>query len=320
MKDSQGRFAYTVLMPAHNSAATVTASIASALSQTVPPEQVLLVDDGSDDDTAALASSVGATVLSQSRKGSAAARNCGLEEVRTPYVATLDADDTWLPRMAEVHAGVWAGLGADVAATGAFLRPVGPAAGAAWRQRRTARASEPRRVTAEELWSGNPFPCSATMFRTAALRQVGGWSEVPAVEDYDLLVRLWASGRDLVRIDEVLGTYYVGTGQKTAVVARGLSGERRAVTLLFETSRRAAELPHADLAARLRAAWWHAAARCANYRVPLSTLPSITEYGGRRPAVHLFAGGLVTLPAVSAVAASAWRTVGRMRRDPSADG
>lgn len=306
-------FAYSVLMPAYNSAATITDAIASALAQTLPPRAVIVVDDGSSDDTATRARSAGAQVTSQPRGGTATARNRGLQAVATPFVATLDADDTWGPRMAETHAKAWAELGEAVAATGARLRPVGPLAGPAWQPRGPHNHGPVRPVSAEELWLANPFPCSATMLRTDALREVHGWVSLFAVEDYDLLIRLWAAGRDLVRIPVVLGTYQVSAAQTTAAVARALVSERTAVSMLYESQRRRVELPGANLDARLRRAWWQAAARCANYEVPLSTLPSIAEYGAARNRLQKAAGWLVKKEVIGRLTALGWRRVGWAR-------
>jgi glycosyltransferase involved in cell wall biosynthesis len=307
-------FAYSVLIPAFDSASTISEAVRSALTQTLRPQRVFVIDDGSVDGTPDLARRAGAEVCIQPHGGSAAARNTGLGVVSTPFLATLDADDTWAPRMAETHARTWASLDEGVAATGAMLRPVGSSVDPSWLQRsRLGDDQCTSTVSPEELWKANPLPCSATMFRTAAIREVGGWAAVPAVEDYELLVRLWATGRELVRIPEVLGTYLVSPEQKTARVSRGLAGERNAISVLYGTTRRRAELPTADLDARLRKAWWRAAARCANYCVPISTLPPFSQYGGSSTRGQLSLARLLMNPQIGRFAAWTWRRSGRMR-------
>lgn len=59
--------------------------------QTVPCE-VVVVDNGSDDPPHALCEQFGATLVHEPRPGSYAARNRGLQEVRTRIVAFTDAD------------------------------------------------------------------------------------------------------------------------------------------------------------------------------------------------------------------------------------
>ena len=94
---------YTVVIPAYNAAATIDAAIGSILGQSVPPEVIVVVDDGSTDETAALAAAMSdrVAVLRQANQGPGAATTAGLKAVRTPFFATLDADDIWLPRKAE---------------------------------------------------------------------------------------------------------------------------------------------------------------------------------------------------------------------------
>lgn len=63
-----------------------------------PPGRILVVDDASSDHTADAAESAGADVLRLTTNVRAAgARNRGLAEVTTPFVAFLDSDDLWLP-------------------------------------------------------------------------------------------------------------------------------------------------------------------------------------------------------------------------------
>ena len=105
---------YSVVVPAWNAAATIAESIRSALVQTLPPAEIVVVDDGSTDETAAVVAALDplVRVVRQPNGGPGAATTRGLEEARFPLVATLDADDLWLPdKMArqvawlDAHAG-----------------------------------------------------------------------------------------------------------------------------------------------------------------------------------------------------------------------
>lgn len=88
---------YTVIIPAFNAAATLGEAIASIRAQTDTAARIIVVDDGSTDRTAALARAAGIDVLVQERQGPGAACNRAIGEVRTPFLAFLDADDLWLP-------------------------------------------------------------------------------------------------------------------------------------------------------------------------------------------------------------------------------
>ena len=91
--------AYTVVIPAWNAADTIAEALDSVLSQTVPPERVIVVNDGSTDGTAEIVSRIEGPLelVSQDNAGPGAATTRGMAMVRTPYIATLDADDLWLP-------------------------------------------------------------------------------------------------------------------------------------------------------------------------------------------------------------------------------
>jgi glycosyltransferase involved in cell wall biosynthesis len=87
----------SVVIPAYQAEAWVASAIASVRAQTRLPQEIIVVDDGSLDGTGEIARALGATVLSQSNRGLAAARNTGIVNAAQPWVALLDADDRWLP-------------------------------------------------------------------------------------------------------------------------------------------------------------------------------------------------------------------------------
>jgi glycosyltransferase involved in cell wall biosynthesis len=87
----------TVVVPARDAEATIGATLASILGQEGGPPRVIVVDDASSDATAATAAAFGdaVRVLPGLGRGPGAARNRGVTEARTPYLAFCDADDTW---------------------------------------------------------------------------------------------------------------------------------------------------------------------------------------------------------------------------------
>jgi glycosyltransferase involved in cell wall biosynthesis len=91
----------SVIIPAKNAEATVAAAVRSALEQTHPPFEVIVIDDGSSDRTVDVTLSIGdprvRVIQPTNASGVSAARNAGLEAVRSRYVALLDADDVCLP-------------------------------------------------------------------------------------------------------------------------------------------------------------------------------------------------------------------------------
>jgi len=95
--------AYSVVIPAYNAAATLPQTVDSILAQTVPAQKIIVADDGSTDGTASIARKLPGpvTVVVQANRGPGAATTAGFSKVSTPWVATLDSDDVWLPQKIE---------------------------------------------------------------------------------------------------------------------------------------------------------------------------------------------------------------------------
>jgi len=93
----------SVVIPCYNAEAFVAETVASALDQTYPLEEVICVDDGSTDGTLGVLERLQAgagervTVLSRPNGGPSAARNLGLSRATGDYVQFLDADDLLRP-------------------------------------------------------------------------------------------------------------------------------------------------------------------------------------------------------------------------------
>jgi glycosyltransferase involved in cell wall biosynthesis len=69
------------------------------LAQGHPPAEIIVIDDGSEDNTRKIVESYGKMVhyAYQENKGVSAARNRGVAEANTEWIAFLDSDDYWLP-------------------------------------------------------------------------------------------------------------------------------------------------------------------------------------------------------------------------------
>ena len=89
----------SVVIPCFNGAAYLRETLNSVLAQTHCPCEILVVDDGSTDDSATIAESFGPSVrvIRQSNQGESVARNRGIDETCSEWIAFLDADDVWLP-------------------------------------------------------------------------------------------------------------------------------------------------------------------------------------------------------------------------------
>ena len=93
----------SVVIPTCNCGSFVREAVESVLRQTHVCVEVIVIDDGSSDDTRDLLEpySDRIQVIHQENRGSAAARNVGLEASVGEFIAFLDADDRWHPRKLE---------------------------------------------------------------------------------------------------------------------------------------------------------------------------------------------------------------------------
>lgn len=90
---------YGVVIPAFNASGTIAETLRSVATQTVRPDLVVIVDDGSTDDLASAISGTDLPVqlMRQANAGPGSATTRGIAALSTPLIATLDADDLWLP-------------------------------------------------------------------------------------------------------------------------------------------------------------------------------------------------------------------------------
>ncbi len=192
----------SVVVPAHDSAATIAEALQSVRAQMSLPDEVIVVDDGSSDGTADIVASrfPEVTLIRQANTGPAGARNRALEVVRSDWVAFLDADDIWEPdrlrlqlAVAEQH------LDAVIVACnwGAFD-------GSAPQVLATERS---RRISSLDLLLLNRFQTSTVLARTDTVRRLGGFDPaLDGVEDWDLWLRCARHGT-ILKLDGRLVRY-----------------------------------------------------------------------------------------------------------------
>ena len=93
----------SVIIPSYNRQAVLTRAIDSVLAQTSAVDEIIVVDDGSDDDTKAQITRQYPEIkfIHQVNSGVSAARNRGIKQASSSWIAFLDSDDSWLPKKIE---------------------------------------------------------------------------------------------------------------------------------------------------------------------------------------------------------------------------
>lgn len=94
----------SIILPTYNRADTIRRAIESVQAQTFQNWELIVVDDGSTDSTAALVAHLDPriTLIWQTNRGFAEARNAGIRASTGNYLAFLDSDDEWLPHHLEL--------------------------------------------------------------------------------------------------------------------------------------------------------------------------------------------------------------------------
>jgi glycosyltransferase involved in cell wall biosynthesis len=185
----------TVVIPTHNRWPMLRSALWSALNQEGVDPAVVVVDDASADQTReALAAVEDArvTVLRlPENSGVSAARNLGLEQVATEWVAFLDDDDVWAPSHLAglLEAANAAEHDVDVVCSGSYTVT---GERAVTRVRCPPTAARVR----EALRARNVLVVpSRVLVRTEAVRAVGGFdTEFSLAADWDLWLRLVQNG------------------------------------------------------------------------------------------------------------------------------
>lgn len=94
-----GSEAVDIIIPVYNGVTTIEAAIHGVLAQkSANIGQIIIVDDGSTDGTSALIRAMDlpmVNLIMQQNSGVAAARNTGIANAKSDWIAFLDADDCW---------------------------------------------------------------------------------------------------------------------------------------------------------------------------------------------------------------------------------
>lgn len=197
-------------MPVRNEEQYLQAALNSLYAQTLGDWELVVVDDGSSDCTPQiLAAAAGGDsrihVIRRTGGGLVAALNAGLAACRAPLLARMDGDDISHPRR--------------LAEQATYLEAHPHTGLVACSFRHFPRTSLKRGMLDYETWQNvlqdhdlimrdlfveSPFVHPGIMTRRAILEQLGGYRDCGWAEDYDLWLRMAASGIHFARLPERL--------------------------------------------------------------------------------------------------------------------
>lgn len=195
----------TAIVPAYNEANSIAATIESLKAQTHPFTDIIVIDDFSTDDTGDVARAHGAMVLRPPRNtgSKAGAQSFALPHVTTEFCIAIDADTELAPDAVERI--VTAMADKEVAAACGFVLP--RYVSSLWERGRYVEylfAFSFYKPVQELL--GKPMISSGcfSIYRTAVLRDVGGWSNRTMAEDMDLTWTLYQRGLKVSFVPEAV--------------------------------------------------------------------------------------------------------------------
>jgi len=219
----------SVLMPVRDAARWLRETVASLFAQTETCWELIAVDDGSGDGSLDLLTVLAAHderirvfATGAERRGIVSALNLGLDEVRAPLVARMDADDCMHPRRLEVQSQALdddPGLFATTCRVQAVPKQ---SLGEGMRRYLDWQNSlvEPEDL-ARERFIESPLLHPTAMMRTPALReQLGGWNDAGWPEDWDLFLRAFELGMRFRRVPRSLYRWRLHAGQATRCDSR----------------------------------------------------------------------------------------------------
>jgi len=185
----------TVMVPAYNEADSIADTLRSLQEQTVLPAEILVIDDCSTDNTADVARACGVRVVRPpvNTGSKAGAQTFALDLVHTEFVMAVDADTVLEPNAVEVLARAFDDP--EVASACGFVLP--RRVRTLWERGRYIEYmlafSFFKRV--QEHY-GKPLISSGcfSIYRTAELRGLGGWSTRTLAEDMDLTWTMYQNG------------------------------------------------------------------------------------------------------------------------------
>lgn len=183
----------SIIMPVYNSSQFLSQTIDSVLAQSFKDYEFIIVNDGSTDTSLLLLGEYAEKdhrikIINQKNCGVANARNTGLKNATSPYLAFIDADDLWTENKLEKQVTF-------------FDNPINSSFGLTFTYAncfwKTPSDAKPMQhfIFSTDLYESlliyNSIPTSSVMVRAALIEKVGDFDEnLFGTEDWDLWIRI----------------------------------------------------------------------------------------------------------------------------------
>lgn len=203
----------SVVIPTHNRIKLLKNALNSVLSQTYNNIEVIVVDDASDCNNEALISELNDDRIKFFRfsesKGGNACRNKGVQLSKSKYVAFLDDDDTWdnskLKKQIEI-------IKNDIDLVYSAKNIITLDSDYVELSSRYSFKKVPQNIIAGIMKQNFIGTTSSILVKKDSFLKVGGFNEeLPALQDYDLYIRLILNNNKIAAMKEPLVNYYIYT-------------------------------------------------------------------------------------------------------------
>ncbi|MDQ1638099.1 MAG: hypothetical protein QOF62_1438 [Pyrinomonadaceae bacterium] len=186
----------SVVVPSYNHAAFVEATLRSIMTQTLQPAKLLVIDDGSGDNSPQVIERVlndcsfPSELIARGNRGLSATLNEGFRRTHGDYFAYLGSDDLWLPDFLKARVGLLAERPAAVLAYGHayFVDEQNAIIDS------TADWAHYVDGDVREMLLQTTAPMSPTVLYRRDTLEHERWNEESKLEDYELYLRLSATG------------------------------------------------------------------------------------------------------------------------------
>ena len=227
----------SVIIPTYNRAALLPRAINSVRTQSLTDLELIIVNDASTDDTINVVKKIQAqdqrikliTNTTNNYPDISKTLNTGIASATGEFIARLDDDDYWCDADKLKKQTAFLQAHPDHALVGSGMIVVDENDQELYR---FLKPETDAQIRARALLA-NPFAHTAVMYRTSAVRAVGGYSNIHYAEDWDLWLKLGEQGK-FHNLPEYL-TKYLQAGQNKSLVHQ--KDHTRAIFGILKTHR-----------------------------------------------------------------------------------